>query len=327
MIVKDTMLASQTRRCIVVATDERPERLTEGAYQCPLNCEQAAIVKSGFLRQASLRARRIASPANVLVSAREEDRSVWMGPLWFTQSTNRFISDRGVPTSLSTAAAVLSIAARSPCCLVTILPSDFWVARESVLAGAIDNVLAALQRVPGTVATLGMSDTHPGTDEDYLIVGAGSSEMGAPIQAKANRPGPSVAKRLLNEGALVASGILVGHAQAFAVRFHKYWPQLARELTHTLQSGRSLEAENRLSADVYQHIARSVLGSIRLFPPTFAMRAFRVQGSGWCSRTRLHDVRPAPAFGLRARSHGLNALRTSGTETYATRSDGAYRKE
>ena len=165
--------------------------------------------------------------------------------------------------------------------------SDFWVARKSVLAAAIDNVLAALQRMPGTVATLGMSDTHPGTDEDYLIVGAGNSEMGAAIQAKANRPGPSVAKRLLNEGALVASGILVGHAQAFAARFHKYWPQLARELTHTPQSGRCLEAENRLSANVYQYIARSVLGSMRLFPPTFAMRAFRVQKVGVAARAYM----------------------------------------
>src|SRR5271168_1415349 len=298
-IVKETISASQMRSCIVVATDERSERLTDCLHRGPLSSQQAAIVKRGFLRQASLRARRIASPANVLVSAREEDQSVWAGPLWFTHPANRFISDRGVPTSLSTAVAVLSVAARSPSCLVTILPSDFWVARESVLADAIDNSITALQGVPGTVATLGMSDTHPGTDEDYLIVGAANSRMGAAIQAKANRPGPSVAKRLLNEGALVASGILVGHAQAFAARIHKYWPQLARELTDMAGSRRSPEAVHRLSADVYQHIARSVLCSMRLFPPTFAMRAFRVQGSGWCSRTRLHDVRSEPVFGLR----------------------------
>jgi mannose-1-phosphate guanylyltransferase len=304
------MSASQMRCCIVVATDERSERLTDALHRGPLSSQQAAIVKRGFLRQASLRARRIASPANVLVSAREEDRNVWAGPLWFTQPANRFIADRGVPTSLATSAAVLSLAARSPCCLVTILPSDFWVARESVLADAIDNVITALQGVPGTVATLGMSDSHSGTDEDYLIVGPISSHMGAAIQAKANRPAPSVAKRLLDEGALVASGILVGHAQAFAARIHKYWPQLARELTDMAGSGRSPEAAHRLSADVYQHISRSVLCSMRLFPPTFAMRAFRVQGSGWCSRKPLHDVHSTSAFGLRPDSRGLSSVRT-----------------
>ena len=134
--------------------------------------------------------------------------------------------------------------------------------------------------------------------------------MGAAIQAKANRPAPSVAKRLSDEGALVASGILVGHAQAFAERIHKYWPQLARELINTVSADRSQEVEHRLSAGVYQHISRSFLCATRLFPPTFAMRAFRVQGSGWCSRKRMHDVRPAPAFALRATSHRPNSVRT-----------------
>lgn len=307
--MKVKISASQARCCIVVANDERSERLTDGSHQWPLNSQQAAIVKRGFLRQASLRARRIVSPANVLVSAREEDRSVWVSPFWFTQPPSRFISDRGVPTSLSTAAAVLSVAARSPSCLVTILPSDFWVARESVLADAIEKALTSLQQAPGTVATLGMSDTHPETDEDYLIVGPASSQMGAAIQAKANRPGASVAKQLLKEGALVASGILLGHAQAFAARIHKYWPHLARELIDAAGSDHLPEAEHRLSEDAYEHLSIG-RGAVRLSPPTFPMRAFRVQGSGWCSRKRLNDVQPSPAFGLRASSYGLNSVRT-----------------
>jgi len=307
--MKVKISASQAGCCIINANDERSDRLMEGLRQWPQIFQQAAIIKRGFLRQASLRARRIASAANVLVSAREEDRSVWTGPLWFTQPANRFISDRGVPTSLSTAAAVLSVSARSPSCLVTILPSDFWVARESVLAEAIEKVLTSLQRVPGTVATLGMSDTHPGTHEDYLVVGPASSQTGAAIQAKVNRPGPSAAKQLLKEGALVASGILLGHAQAFAARIQKYWPHLARELTDATGSDHSPQAEHRLSADAYQHISRSVMSSMRLSPPAFPMRAFRVQGTGWCSRKPLSDVHTAPAFGLRASSYGPNSVR------------------
>ena len=193
---------------------------------------------------------------------------------------------------------MLSVAARSPSCLVTILPTDFWVARESVLQEAIDNALTSLQSVPGTVATLGMSDTPPETDEDYLIVGPASSHVGAAIQAKANRPRRSAARQLLKEGALVASGILLGQAQAFAARIHKYWPHLARELTDTMGSDRSPEAEHRLSADTYQHLSRLVVSSMRLSPLTFPMRAFRVQGSGWCSRKRLNDVQPAQAFNM-----------------------------
>ena len=306
--MKVKVSASQARCCSVVANDERSERLTDGSRL--LNSQEAAIVKRGFLRQASLRARRIASPADVLVSAREEDRSVWSSPFWFTQPANRFISDHGVPTSISTAAAVLSVAATAPSCVVTILPGDIWVARESVLADAIDKALISLQQMPGTVATLGMSDTHPGSDEDYLIVGPASSQMGAAIQAKANRPDPAAARQLSREGALVASGILLGHAQAFAARIHKYWSHLARELADAVDANHSPEAEHRLPADAYEHLSRSVMSSIRLSPPAFPMREFRVQGSGWCSRKCLNQVQPVSAPDLRASSYGPNCRRS-----------------
>jgi mannose-1-phosphate guanylyltransferase len=189
-----------------------------------------------------------------------------------------------VSASLSTAAAVLSVAALSPTCLVTILPSDFWVARESALRDAIENVLTALQRVPDTVATLGMSDANAEADEDYLIVGPVSSHIGSAIQGKAHRPAPAAARRLLDQGALMASAILLNHAQAFAARIHRYWPQLARASTDFDRLARASDQEPRLPANVCQSM--SSLGSLstRLFPPTFAMRAFRVQGSGWCSR-------------------------------------------
>jgi mannose-1-phosphate guanylyltransferase len=297
-IMNDYVPAFQARCCVVIASEERLERMTQGLPSYALDSQQAAAVKRGFLRQASIRARRFVSPANVLVSARAEDRGDWAGPLWFTQPGNRFISELAVPTSFSTVAAILSVAARAPSCLMTILPSDFWVARESALTEAIEKVLKLLRRLPGTIATLGMSDTHPGLDEDYLLVGPENPHWGAAIQAKSNRPTPAVAKQLLREGALVASGILLGHAQAFAARVHKYWPHLAAELTETLSSG-SPDAERRLSIDKYRHISRSAINSIRLCPPTFPMRAFRVQGSGWCSRKPIIVSRPETASARR----------------------------
>jgi mannose-1-phosphate guanylyltransferase len=302
--VKVQVSTSQARCCIVIADEERSERLTGNLRPYALNSQRSAAVKIGFLRQAALRARRLASPGNVLVSAREEDRSVWAGPLWFTRPANRFISDLGVPMSFSTVAAVLSVAARFPYCLVTILPSDFWVANESLFMESIEKVLTALQRVPGTVATLGMSDPHPGIAEDYLVVGPESSQTGAAIQAKAHRPAPAIATQLLKEGALVASGILLGRAQAFAERVLKYWPQLARELTSTQESDCFPEAEHRLSVHAYRHISRLAMSSIRLSPPAFPMRAFRVHGSGWCSRKPLEVIPREPSNDGRACAYG-----------------------
>jgi len=130
-----TSVASK-RCCIVVANDKRSEPVSTSLFQRASGC--AAGVTMGFLRLAAHRAKTLSSPANVIVSAQEGDRRTWEGPFWFTRATNRFISERGTPTSLSTAAAVLSIATKDPCCPIAILPSDFWVARESVLTQAIE---------------------------------------------------------------------------------------------------------------------------------------------------------------------------------------------
>lgn len=300
----------QKRCCIVIAHEGRAERSSQNPGSYTSGFRRSAAVNGGFLRQASLRARRLASPANVLVSAQDVDRSSWEGPLWFTRPSNRFICYHGTPTSLSTAAAMLSVAARYPSCLMAVLPCDFWVARESVLLEAIERVFGLLQLIPESVATLGMIDTHTENDEDYLVVGPNNVQKGAVIQARVNRPEPRIAKRLMGEGAMVASGILLGYAEAFAARLSKYWPQLARELISMLGTDCHADIEHRLSTDEYRQIPRSVMNSIRLSPPTFPMRAFRVQGSGWCSRKPLSDVPSEPAATWRTNTLGGNAGKT-----------------
>ena len=275
-----TSVASK-RCCIVVANDKHSDRGTSLFQRAS---GSAAAVTMGFLRLAARRARRLSSPANVIVSAQEGDRRTWEGPFWFTRATNRFISELGTPTSLSTAAAVLSIATKEPSCPIAILPSDFWVARESVLTEAIEKAFGRLQVMPESIATLGMIDSHPGSEEDYLVVGPRPAQKGAAIQARINRPERRLAKQLISEGAMVASGILLGYAQAFAARINKYWPHLTQELIHTLEKDPAAEVERKFSAFAYRQIPRLAMQSVRLSPPTFPARAFAVQGSGWCSR-------------------------------------------
>jgi mannose-1-phosphate guanylyltransferase len=282
--VKAQTSIAAKRCCIVVANDKTSERVSTSLFQRASG--SAAAVTMGFLRLAARRARRLSSPGNVIVSAQEGDRRTWEGPFWFTRATNRFISESGTPTSLSTAAAVLSIAIRDPSCPIAILPSDFWVARESVLSRAIEKAFGQLQAMPESVATLGMIDSHPhpGGEEDYLVVGPRHAEKGAAIQAQINRPERRLAKQLISEGAMVASGILLGYARAFAARINKYWPHLAQELIHALEKDSAAEVERKFSAFAFGQIPRLAMHSVRLSPPTFPARAFPVQGSGWCSR-------------------------------------------
>jgi mannose-1-phosphate guanylyltransferase len=282
LVVRPQTSVASKRCCIIVANDKQVKQVSTAS--CEGGSGSTAAVTMGFLRLAVRRARRLSSPANVLMCAQEGDRRTWEGPFWFTRPGNRFIAEPGTPTSLSTAAAVLSIATKEPRCPIAILPSDFWVARESVLSEAIENAFEQLQGMPESVATLGMIDRHPEGHEDYLVVGPHHPQKGAAIQARINRPERSVAKQLASAGAMVASGILLGYAQAFAARINKYWPQLAQELIRTLRKDCVADVERRFSAFAYRQTPRLVSESVRLSPPTFPARAFAVRGSGWCSR-------------------------------------------
>jgi mannose-1-phosphate guanylyltransferase len=308
--VKTEDASQQTRYCVVIANDDRSERATASLRPFAPNARQARLVKMGFLRQSSIRARKLASPANVVLSAQAADRSAWEGPFWFTRPSNRFVADHGAPTALATAAALLSIAANAPSSLIAVMPSDFWVGREAILTEAIDKVCRLLPIIPESVATLGIVDTHMEIDEDYLVVGPNNPHKGAVIQARVNRPDPRIARQLINEGAMIASGILLGHARAFAARICKYWPPLAQELRDSQQLHSRSEIEHTLVADTYRHIPKSVINSMRLSPPTFPMRAFRVQGSGWCSRKPIGHERAQPGNCPCASPYELNRVST-----------------
>jgi mannose-1-phosphate guanylyltransferase len=121
-----------------------------------------------LLQKALNRARQIAPPAQILVTARDEYRDLWESALWFVSPTHRFVSDTRAASALATAAAMLSIAADSRSNIVTILPARCYVAHEWILSAALQQVRAALPKIRAGVATLGMVDIDDGIDEDYL---------------------------------------------------------------------------------------------------------------------------------------------------------------
>src|SRR4029077_13943746 len=119
-----------TRWCIVVADAAAPDR---GVYDNEARAAPAPVQYSAFGEPATMvqkalhRARRIAHANHILVTAAEAHRSHWQPPLWFIPAEHRFVSESPGWSSLTTAAAVLSIAARVPSAAVTILPARCYV--------------------------------------------------------------------------------------------------------------------------------------------------------------------------------------------------------
>jgi len=157
--------------CIVVADDHGPEYVPTSlgaAIKWPV--QYCGFGEPATLLQKALhRAKQIAPTAQIVVTVREANRECWEPALWFIRPEHRFISDARMTSPLTTAAALLSIAADSVSHVVTILPARCYVANEWILSAALHRLHATLAGIPEGVGTLGMIDIDDGIDEDYLL--------------------------------------------------------------------------------------------------------------------------------------------------------------
>ncbi len=267
--------------CIVVADDHGPEyvpTISGAAKRWPVQYCGFGEAET-LLQKALRRARQLAPTTQIVATVREANRECWEPALWFVRPERRFISDTRMTSPLTTAAALLSIAADSVSHAVTILPARCYVANEWILSAALHRLHAMLPRIPEGVGTLGMIDIDDGVDEDYLVPCGTRLDPVVAVQGMARQPADWVARHLRQHGAMVASGILTGYAGRFAEHIVKQRPTLIKALTRVMCVAAG--GENRLSAEVYRKVSRSELRSLRWWPPTFPQRAFPVYRCGW----------------------------------------------
>jgi mannose-1-phosphate guanylyltransferase len=277
-----------TRWCIVVADAAAPERVAAEDHEAqgaPTPVQYCRFGEPASMLQKALhRARRIARANRILVTAAEVHRTHWQPALWFIPAEHRFVSESPGWSSLTTAAAVLAIAARAPSAAVTILPARCYVDNEWTLTVALHTALSNMACAADGVVTLGMAGGTSEVDEDYLLVDD-PPDYGpiVPVSVTARRPLDWVARHLAGRGALVASGIFIGHADVLAAVLYKYWPKPTHQLLRHLARSFAAGVENRLPAAVVEEALRAAPQSFWKHPPWMPLRALRVAHCGWSS--------------------------------------------
>jgi mannose-1-phosphate guanylyltransferase len=277
---------NRNRWCVVIADDHGPEwipaaRSNDGRS---LPVQYCRLRESPTLLQKALRrAAKIAPTAQIAVTALEEYREYWEPSLWFTPPSNRFICDNRAASTLTAAAALLSIANKCPSSIVTVLPARCHVEHERILEAAMEQAIALLPHVAEGVITLGMVDLNEGIDEDYLITGRAKTGPGFNVQGYARRPISWVANHLRRQGASIASGITIGYAGAFAAHISKHWPGVTSQLGKLIAAASEAGVECEVPLELRRGMPGPKLRFLRWQPPSFSQRAFRVFRCGWSS--------------------------------------------
>ena len=291
--------------CIVLADDRAPEWMAYGALE-----QRRAPVQYGrlggsatLLHLALHRAASIAPTTQILVTALEEYRDLWEPTLWCVRPEMRFVSGKCTNPLLTSAAAILSIARVSASRVVTILPARCYVGHEWILRRALRQVVAELPQIPEGAATLGMVDIDEGLDEDYIVVGRGRRGRSLAVDGIARRPTAWVARHLRRQGALIASGIMIGYAGVFAAHITKNWPGISERLTTLVDKTSTAKSQCTIPKDLQQRIPPPVLKSLRWHAPTFPQPVFPVYECGWSSLNSQYAVTRIAEF-VTSRTNG-----------------------
>ncbi|MGA2711402.1 MAG: hypothetical protein ABSF86_23735, partial [Steroidobacteraceae bacterium] len=276
--MNDLRNARNSTWCIVVADDHgpewstavEPERVTAPLQYCRFG-ESSTLLQIALRRAAS-----IAPTSQILATLREDYREHWEFELRQLRPENRFVSDNRSASLLATAAALLSIAAQSPSNIVAVLPTRCYVANPGALSAAIDHGLRLLPGVPEGVVTLGMLDIDAGIDEDCLLIDGEFERQTAAVRGLARRPVAWVAHHLKQQGALVASGILIGYAGVFAAHISRHWPGLTLKLAQLAADASTAGVESEIPCVLQRGAPSPALRFLRWHPPSLPQRAIRV---------------------------------------------------
>jgi mannose-1-phosphate guanylyltransferase len=288
----------KTRWCIVVADDHGPEWAPATRIgEPPSPVQYSRLGESSTLLQRALqRATRIAAPSRVMLTALDEYREYWEPSVRFITPERRFVCGNRAASLLTGAAALLSIAAASPSSVVTVLPARCYVFQEWILSAAIELGLLRLPSVAEGVVTLGMVDANDGIDEDYLLAGRSPTGPGLVVRGFARRPTSWVARHLREQGAMIASGIMIGYAGAFAAHISKHWPGLTLKLLNLINTASSAGMECEVPMELPRGVPKPAMKSLLWQPPSFTQRAFCVRGCGWSGLKSAHAVARVSAF-------------------------------
>jgi mannose-1-phosphate guanylyltransferase len=192
------------------------------------------------------------------------------------------------PDNRGTAPGILyplvRVAARGENAPVVVLPSDHHVADDVALAGHLRAAVEAVSRRPGIVVLVGMQARAPETDYGWIephetpLPDDGAALF--PIRRFWEKPGASLARRLMGRGCLWNSFMMVGTVRAFFALVRDTTPFLVTGFTH-VRAARTPEDEAARAERLYAGLPSVSFSDAVLTQSTHRLATLPVKDVGW----------------------------------------------
>ena len=181
-----------------------------------------------LIEQTIRRATRIIDRERVTAVVSPAHRRYWAASLKCLPADNLVVQPRNRGTAIGILLPVLRIAARDPQARILILPSDHYVANEPALEHTMRSALEDIRRHPIGVALLGIEADEPDSELGYIVAQPAVGTRLRPIHRFIEKPDIAEACRLVREGALWNSFIVVCRARSLIELIAHHCPDVVQ---------------------------------------------------------------------------------------------------
>ena len=176
--------------------------------------------------------------------------------------------------------ALLRIATVAPDAVVTLMPSDHWVSDESRFMAYVEDATSAVYSDADRVVLLGIVPEAPETEYGWIEPGQAGENGFHEVRRFWEKPPQAEARRLLAQGALWNSFVIVGAVATLLDLIRTALPDLDMRLRWAVPTFGTSD-EGRAVERVYLHLPAYGFSEAVLTPNPHRLFVQRVDGVGW----------------------------------------------
>ncbi len=277
-----------------------------------------------LIQEALARVRTLVAPERTCAVVAAQHRCWWAGLLGGLPSNNVIQQPRNRGTAHGILLPLLHIVGRDPSARLVILPSDHHVREERVLERSLRQALEQLRCRSGETVLLGIEPERTDDELGYIVPANSDGRDVLHVQQFVEKPPPSLARELIERGALWNAFILTATASTLLDLFQRRMPQTVSAMRAAVLRDTASGGQSEAVRSLYEQLPPVDFSREILTGQEANLRVVPVPRCGWSdlgtptrvseALSRAPDLRGvgnAPGGGYLNLAHQFDAQRTA----------------
>jgi mannose-1-phosphate guanylyltransferase len=200
------------------------------------------------------RAEAVAPRQRICTIVAAQHRRWWEGPLWSLPHANIIVQPQNRGTANGILLPLLHILERDPDARVVLLPSDHYVRDETVLSRALRQATSLVGAHVEHILMLGVAPDEVDPELGYILPSYSDKRGALHIAQFVEKPSATLARQLIERGAMWNAFMLVGPARTFVRLMEQRYPEIVMEMRTVVKRDARHPNDAIAAADLYDRL-------------------------------------------------------------------------